>query len=113
MTNNLKCPFCGAELDKQIKLDEHYACLNTENCEFSFMVLPKKLWQALIDGKAAQDALKKSRELYEILALSYAEMADDYRTSYGPFLKTAEQETEEYMKEYDKELASITTGELK
>lgn len=58
MTDKLHCPFCGEELDKQINLDEHYACLNTENCEFSFMVLPKKWWQALIDGKAAQNVLK-------------------------------------------------------
>mgnify|MGYP004462101565 CR=1 FL=1 len=62
MTDKLYCPFCGEELDKQINLDEHYACLNTENCEFSFMVLPKKWWQALIDGKKAQDMLKNSRE---------------------------------------------------
>lgn len=62
MTDKLYCPFCGEELDKQINLDEHYACLNTENCKFSFMVLPKEWWQALIDGKKAQDALKNSRE---------------------------------------------------
>lgn len=58
MTDKLHCPFCGVELDKQIYLDEHYACQNTENCQFSFMVLPKRWWQALIDGKKAQDALK-------------------------------------------------------
>ncbi len=60
--SNMKCPFCGEELDKQINLDEHYACLNTENCKFSFMVLPKEWWQALIDGKKTQDMLKNSRE---------------------------------------------------
>lgn len=70
MTDKLHCPFCGEELDKQINLDEHYACLNTENCEFSFMVLPKKWWQALIDGKAAQDALKFAVKLYVILLLA-------------------------------------------
>lgn len=109
MTNNLKCPFCGAELDKQIKLDEHYACLNTENCEFSFMVLPKKWWQALIDGKAAQDALKKARELYESLAREYCETLDDYKTVYSR--KSNEYCVKVYMQEYDKEITSITTQE--
>nr|DAI32332.1 MAG TPA: cysteine-rich protein [Caudoviricetes sp.] len=65
--SDMKCPFCGEELDKQINLDEHYACLNTENCKFSFMVLPKKWWQALIDGKKAQDRLKSVKEYYVIV----------------------------------------------
>lgn len=105
----MKCCFCGAELDKQIKLDEHYACLNTENCEFSFMVLPKKWWQALIDGKAAQDALKKARELYESLAISHCEMGDDYSSVISRELP--ETKAQEYMKDYDKAIASITTQE--
>ncbi len=57
----------------------------------------------------AQDALNVARNLYEELALSYCQMADDYRTTYG-CLKTPEQETQEYMQEYDKEIASITAG---
>lgn len=56
----------------------------------------------------AQDALKKARELYNSLAISHCEMADSFSTSYGR-LKTFEQEAEEYMKEYDKEITSVTT----
>lgn len=92
----MKCCFCGAELDKQIKLDEHYACLNTENCEFSFMVLPKKWWQALIDGKAAQDALKIAVETLRYIASGESSEWEDSTITAMKAIK---------------EIASITTQE--
>lgn len=58
MTDNLKCPFCGAELLGS--LNEKY-CTNRE-CEHYMRTIPTSIWQALIDGKKAQDALKNSRE---------------------------------------------------
>ena len=108
MTNNLKCPFCGKKLfyDEQ---DDIYRCMKF-GCVMDYEGGTEQLWQALIDGKAAQDALKKARELYNSLAISHCEMADSFSTSYGR-LKTFEQEAEEYMKEYDKEITSITTQE--
>lgn len=61
MTDKLHCPFCGEELAKQIG-SGGYACLNTEKCKFSFLVLPKQLWQALIDGKKAQRQLQTIKD---------------------------------------------------
>lgn len=113
MTNSLKCPFCGAELDCVRTLGgraEYWMCQNTKSCPAEDFVGNKEIWQALIDGKKAQDVLKKARELYNSLAVSYCEITDSFRTSYGR-LKTFEQEAEEYMKEYDKEITSITTQE--
>lgn len=54
MTNNLKCPFCGAELDDAV---EHLVCPNTD-CKFGCNPMTTFVWQVLIDGKKAQDALK-------------------------------------------------------
>lgn len=55
----------------------------------------------------AQDKLKVARNLYQELARAYCEMVDDYRTTYG-CLKTPEQETQEYMQEYDEKITLIT-----
>lgn len=65
MANILKCPFCGAELvDEGAKIGNEnmiFACGNLD-CDFYGEELYLKVWQALIDGKKAQDALKNSRE---------------------------------------------------
>lgn len=60
MTDKLHCPFCGAELHTRKLLTGmvDYVCINNQ-CDFSYTPLPLKWWQALIDGKKAQDALKK------------------------------------------------------
>ncbi len=110
MTDKLHCPFCGAELEQSFdgKIDYFY-CPN-DGCVPMHNAIHIKVWQALIDGKKAQDALKVARNLYQELALAYCKMADYYRTTYV-CLKTPEQETQEYMQEYDKEITSITTGD--
>ena len=59
MTDNLKCPFCGAELKRSVFMTA--SCPN-ENCQIPECKLPIYIWDALIDGKKAQDALKNSRE---------------------------------------------------
>lgn len=58
MTDKLYCPFCGTELEKFGGGDfpmMHY-CDNT-NCKLYHIMGQYTLWQALIDGKEAQDAL--------------------------------------------------------
>ena len=57
----MKCCFCGAELDCVRTLGgraEYWMCQNTKSCPAEDFVGNKEIWQALIDGKAAQDALK-------------------------------------------------------
>lgn len=58
MIEKPKCPFCNAGLRTNI-LDQPviWYCLN--HCIGSY---EPKVWQALIDAKKAQDALKNSRE---------------------------------------------------
>lgn len=111
MTDKLKCPFCGMELKECFVGMPHLTCTNIR-CDYASLPLFPKVWQAIIDGEKAQDALKVARNLYQELALAYCEMADDYRTTYG-CLKTPEQETQEYMQEYDEKITSITKGETK
>ena len=49
MTSKLKCPFCGAELDKDISGE--FGCPN-EKCKKSmFLIGTEEMWQALIQAK--------------------------------------------------------------
>lgn len=54
MTDKLHCPFCGADL---IHSSPDYTCFNPQ-CKGWEVYAPREIWQALIDGKKAQDALK-------------------------------------------------------
>lgn len=63
MTDKLHCPFCGVELTEY---DGYHECINGD-CIIGGGILPTKVWQALIDGKKAQDALKVATEAIDIL----------------------------------------------
>lgn len=56
----LNCPFCGEKL-YQDKND--WTCSN-EKCMAFEIFMPLFGWQAIIDGKAAQDALNDIRAIY-------------------------------------------------
>lgn len=58
----MKCPFCGEPIYPNEK-GYDYSCWNS-SCEMHEARLSLKTWQALIDGKKAQDALKRAKEIY-------------------------------------------------
>ena len=82
MTSKLKCPFCGAEL---VGREDAYGnvsdvwleCPNDEVCDHAYPAMRFDIWQALIDGKAAQDALKEIKETVD--AFKDSEFAEDMR----------------------------------
>lgn len=51
--SNMKCPFCGEELETMFGISE--SVLGCHKCRHIATI---GVWQALIDGKKAQDALK-------------------------------------------------------
>ena len=55
MTDKLKCPFCGVELLGNMTTPY---CPNPSCKHWSFP-MSSEIWQALISGKKAQDALKE------------------------------------------------------
>lgn len=55
MTDKLKCPFCNADLI--VHTDEQMAVCRNPNCKYDRWHFPLEIWQAIIDGKKAQDAL--------------------------------------------------------
>lgn len=59
MTDKLKCPFCGTELlsDPEYLHSEHFHCENPECIFPSGVELHSSVWNKIIDGKKAQDAL--------------------------------------------------------
>lgn len=46
---------------------EYWMCQNTKSCPAEDFVGNKEIWQALIDGKAAQDALQLALAALEII----------------------------------------------
>lgn len=66
MTNNLKCPFCGAELAEYVA--DVYECQN-RYCRYRGRVFERNIWQVLIDGKKAQDALSRAISWLETIAI--------------------------------------------
>lgn len=60
--SDIKCPFCGAELKRSVFMTA--SCPN-ENCKIPECKLPIYIWDALIDGKKAQDALKVATDCIE------------------------------------------------
>lgn len=61
MTDKLKCPFCNAELENACA-QVIYFCANDECNRAKDWYASKQVWQALIDGKKAQDALEHAKE---------------------------------------------------
>lgn len=59
MTDKMKCPFCGAEL---LGTPSAKYCPN-EDCMCYSETISTSVWQALIDGKKAQDALNYALEI--------------------------------------------------
>lgn len=62
MTDKLYCCFCGAELTPKNDIENdtpiRARCPNTK-CTWCMWSFPWEIWQALIEGKNAQDALKR------------------------------------------------------
>lgn len=56
MTDNLKCPVCGAGL--QGGASKILSCPNVGACIWAGIPMYDFVWRTIIDGKAAQDALK-------------------------------------------------------
>ena len=81
MTDKLKCPFCGEELEKCSYLSKGitnpvFVCRNRK-CKFVDKIIDSEIWQALIDGKKAQDALNKIKET--VGTFKDSEFAEDLR----------------------------------
>lgn len=71
MTDKLKCPFCGAELERCSYLSKGitnpvFVCRNRK-CKFVNKIIGSDIWQALIDGKKAQDSLKEISRLNQYI----------------------------------------------
>lgn len=69
MTDKLKCPFCGEELERCSYLSKGitnpvFVCRNRK-CKFVNKIIDSEIWQALIDGKKAQEALKVATDCIE------------------------------------------------
>lgn len=60
MTDNMKCPFCGAELQHW---GEDFLYCENLGCPMSPQIeLPISIWQVLIDGKKAQRQLRTVKD---------------------------------------------------
>lgn len=105
MTDKLKCPFCGAELEEFGGGDFpllHY-CDNT-NCNLYHIMGQYTLWQALIDGKKAQDALKVATAFIAVGSLTMEKAGIlDNKNVYKEILN----EITSIMKDKDNDLGTV------
>lgn len=60
MTDKLKCPFCGTELNDypDKTTGARMAVCRNPKCKYDGWHFPSAIWQALMDGKKAQGALE-------------------------------------------------------
>lgn len=85
MAEKLKCPFCGTELQHW---GEDFLYCENLGCPMSPQIeLPISIWQALIDGKKAQEDLECMKHNYsvvseqkEIAYQNYLKITDDLQT---------------------------------
>ena len=101
MTEILKCPYCNEDLKEW---DGRFYCANAM-CPAKQEYLPKFIWQALIDGKKAQEALKKARDMYKKTLIDYI------RVLYSIAPDFIDKHIYEEMFKYDKEIAFIIKQE--
>ena len=59
MTDKLNCPFCGEKLQTHTMTPGRILICVNKGCPVDSVVMKRIVWQALIDGKKAQDALKE------------------------------------------------------
>ena len=109
MTDKLKCPFCGEELERCSYLSKGitnpvFVCRNRK-CKFVDKIIDSEIWQALIDGKKAQEALKKARDMYKKTLIDYI------RVLYSIAPDFIDKHIYEEMFKYDKEIAFIIKQE--
>ena len=67
MTEKLKCPFCGEKLQTYTMTPGRTLICVNKGCPVDSVVMKRIVWQALIDGKKAQDALNPIKEYYVIV----------------------------------------------
>lgn len=78
MTDKLKCPFCGEELEEFT--DTYFKCPNQKCMSSTFIFASREAWENIIVGKKAQDALKIAiQELNNLI--EPVNNQDDYRNS--------------------------------
>lgn len=62
MTNNLKCPFCGAELEKEQGSERWWYCVNAK-CVHKYTTTHETIWQALLQAKQDLEFFKEEQDM--------------------------------------------------
>lgn len=89
MSNKLKCPFCGAELKKEMAGDIETGRLVccTKNCPAIDQNLFPDVWELLTTGKKAQEDLKYVEEELECAKHNYSVLCEQKKIAYQNYLK--------------------------
>lgn len=94
MAEKLKCPFCGTELQHW---GEDFLYCENLGCPMSPQIeLPISIWQALIDGKKAQDALEDIIYFFDVVCqkdeMHFYDLIDNNIKKYREIASITEQE---------------------
>lgn len=79
MTDKLKCPFCGGELEKEEETRKWFYCVN-DGCPHKYTSIHETILCELIGAKKAQDLLKEIKDEYDFQEIKAREGQDiDWR----------------------------------
>lgn len=91
MTDSMKCPFCGLEFDIMKGISD--SVLGCPKCKHIATI---GVWEALIDGKKAQDALKEIVNFFDIECekddLYFYNLIDDNIAKYREIISITKRE---------------------
>lgn len=68
MTEILKCPFCGEKLQTHTMTPGRTLICVNKGCPVDSAVMKRIVWQALIDGKKAQEDLECMKHNYSVVS---------------------------------------------
>lgn len=106
MTDKLKCPFCGEELNDypDKTTGARMAVCRNPKCKYDSWHFPIDITQRMIDGKKAQDELKYAKEELKCAKHNYSVLSEQKEIAYQNYLKitsdlqTQLQKTQEALK---------------
>lgn len=87
MTDKLYCPFCHRALARHGVQCKEYGACRGENCPSGGNFLLIEIWQALINGKKAQEDLKYVKEELKCAKHNYSVLSEQKEIAYQNYLK--------------------------
>lgn len=112
MTDKLNCPFCGEKLQTHTMTPGRILICVNKGCPVDSVVMKRIVWQALIDGKKAQEDLECMKHNYSVVSEQKEIAYQNYLKITGD-LQTQLQKAQDALKEIARHDINEQRGEPK